>query len=86
MLAKVLANRLKSMMVKVIGDSQMAFVKDRQIIDSFMITEEITHEWRRAKEGGLLIKLNFEKTYDSVDYSFLDFMLGEMGFGQKWRY
>ncbi|KAK2633799.1 hypothetical protein Ddye_028591 [Dipteronia dyeriana] len=36
-------------------------------------------------EGGLLVKLVFEKAYDSVNHGFLDFMLSEMGFRDKQR-
>ncbi|KAK3206771.1 hypothetical protein Dsin_020817 [Dipteronia sinensis] len=67
--AKVLANRLKAMMNSVIGEYQMAFVKDRQILDSFVVAEEIIHSWKNDKVGGLLVKLDFEKAYDSVDHS-----------------
>ncbi|KAK2656842.1 hypothetical protein Ddye_009894 [Dipteronia dyeriana] len=70
MLAKVLANRLKVVMESMIGPSQMAFVKGRQIIYSFVITEEIIHSWKKNGSGGLLVKLDFEKAYDSVDHNF----------------
>ncbi|KAK2642979.1 hypothetical protein Ddye_024742 [Dipteronia dyeriana] len=43
-----------------------------KILDSFVITEEIIHMWKRDHEGGVLVKLNFEKAYDSVDHVFLD--------------
>jgi hypothetical protein len=33
----------------------------------------------------LIFKVNFEKAYDSVDWSFLDYMLGRFGFSDKWR-
>ncbi|KAK2635508.1 hypothetical protein Ddye_030300 [Dipteronia dyeriana] len=70
-LAKVLANRLKWVMDAVISPSQMAFVKGRHIIDSFVIAEEVIHSWKRADKGGLLVKLDFGKAYDSVDHEFL---------------
>ncbi|KAK3223315.1 hypothetical protein Dsin_010340 [Dipteronia sinensis] len=35
----------------------MAFVKEGQILDSFIVAEEIIHEWKKNKEGGLLVKL-----------------------------
>ncbi|KAK3224590.1 hypothetical protein Dsin_004452 [Dipteronia sinensis] len=84
-LAKVLANQLKKVMNSIISDCQMVFVKDRRIVDNFIIAKEIVHKWQRDKEGGLLIKLDFEKAYDSVDHSFLDNMIRNMGFGEKWR-
>ncbi|KAK3198662.1 hypothetical protein Dsin_022077 [Dipteronia sinensis] len=80
-LAKVLANRMRKVMNSVIGEYQMAFVRNRQIIDSFVIAEEIIHHWKKSKEGGLMVKLDFEKSYDSLDHTFLDNMLREMGFG-----
>ncbi|KAK2639526.1 hypothetical protein Ddye_027321 [Dipteronia dyeriana] len=71
-LAKVLANRLKKVMNLIIGDTQMAFVQNHHIVYSFVIANEIIHWWKRDIEGSLLIKLDFEKAYDSVDHSFLD--------------
>ena len=84
-LAKVLANRIKLVMDAIIGEAQMAFVKNRQILDSFVIVEEIIHMWKSDKSGGILVKLDFKKAFDSLDHNFLDDMLDVMGFGWKWR-
>ncbi|KAK3210668.1 hypothetical protein Dsin_015374 [Dipteronia sinensis] len=84
-LAKDLANRFKRVMNSVIGEYQMTFVKGCRIIDSFVIAEEIINHWKRENEGGLVVKLNFEKAYDSVDHGFLDSMLEMMGFSPRWR-
>ncbi|KAK2656145.1 hypothetical protein Ddye_009197 [Dipteronia dyeriana] len=50
-LAKVLANHLKLVMGSLISESQSAFVKGRQILDSFVVVEEIIHSWRQDKVG-----------------------------------
>ncbi|KAK2640829.1 hypothetical protein Ddye_022592 [Dipteronia dyeriana] len=84
-LAKVLANRLRKVLSLVIGESQMTFVKNRQIIDSSVIADEIIHKWKKESEGGLVVKLDFEKAYDSVDHRYLDSMMEGMGFGVRWR-
>ncbi|KAK3198236.1 hypothetical protein Dsin_021651 [Dipteronia sinensis] len=63
----------------------MVFVKNRQIIDSFAIANEIIHSWKSDSREGLVVKLDFEKAYDNVDHSFLDFVMELMGFGQQWR-
>ncbi|KAK2639862.1 hypothetical protein Ddye_027657 [Dipteronia dyeriana] len=84
-LAKVLASRMRKVINLVDGESQMAFVRNRQILDSFVIAEEIIHQWKKSREGRVLVKLDFGKAYDSLDHSFLDFMLKEMGFGWRWR-
>ena len=67
-LAKVLANRIRRVMYSIIGDFQMAFVKGWQITDSFVIAEEIINKWKEERDGGIVIKLDFEKVYDSVNH------------------
>ncbi|KAK3220321.1 hypothetical protein Dsin_014291 [Dipteronia sinensis] len=85
LLAKVLANRLKKCMDSIIGETQMAFVTNRQISNSLVIAEEIINKWKGDMERGLIVKLDFEKAYDSVDCNFLDNMMAGMGFGARWR-
>ena len=67
-------------MNSVVGDFKMAFVKGRQITDSFVITEEIVNKWKSEKEGGFVIKLDFEKAYDTIDHGVLDASMKSMGF------
>ncbi|KAK2640346.1 hypothetical protein Ddye_028141 [Dipteronia dyeriana] len=74
-LAKVLVNRLKTVMRDIINECQSTFVRNRQIIDSFMVAEEIIQSWKRDKEDGLIIKLDFKKAYDNVDHAILDSMI-----------
>ncbi|KAK2637577.1 hypothetical protein Ddye_032369 [Dipteronia dyeriana] len=69
----------------IISDCQMAFVKNRQIVDSYVVADEIVHKWKSDKDEGLLVKLDFEKAYDSVDHAFPDEMMAGMGFGLRWR-
>ncbi|KAK2651419.1 hypothetical protein Ddye_011275 [Dipteronia dyeriana] len=84
-LVKVLANHLKKVIGSVVGENQMAFVQDRHILNSFVLAEEIIHHWKWSKDGGLMVKLDFEKAYDRLDHNFLDDILNDMGFGWKWR-
>ncbi|KAK2654625.1 hypothetical protein Ddye_014481 [Dipteronia dyeriana] len=62
----------------------MAFMKDRQIMDSLVIAGEIIHSWKTNSLFGLLVKLDFEKAYESVDHEFLFEIFSRMGFGNKW--
>ncbi|KAK3199589.1 hypothetical protein Dsin_023004 [Dipteronia sinensis] len=50
-LAKVLANRLKKVMNSVIGEFQMSFVSSRQILDSYVVADEIINKWKGDKMG-----------------------------------
>ena len=84
-LAKVLANRLRSVFGSVISDSQSAFVKGRQILDGILVANEVVDDAHRCKKELLLFKVDFEKAYDSVDYSYLDEVMYKMGFPVLWR-
>ncbi|GAU46008.1 hypothetical protein TSUD_401300 [Trifolium subterraneum] len=84
-LTKVLANRLRLVMGSVIWESQAAFVRDRQILDGILIANEVVDEARRAKKELMLFKVDFEKAYDSVDWGYLDVVMGRMGFPTLWR-
>ena len=67
MLAKVLANRLKKVIGKVVSLDQNAFVIDRQILDDSLIANEVIDSWQKRKEKGLICKLDIEKTYDRIN-------------------
>ena len=84
-LTKVLANRLKRVLAKVISTSQNAFVKGRQIMDAMLIANKAIDSILKSNRGAILCKLDIEKTYDHVDWSLLLAVLEKMGFGQKWR-
>ncbi|GKB53478.1 cysteine-rich receptor-like protein kinase [Tanacetum coccineum] len=54
-LAKVLAERLKSVMELVVGTSQFAFIKNRQILDCILIANEVIHSLKYSKSAAVLI-------------------------------
>ncbi|RVW17085.1 LINE-1 reverse transcriptase-like [Vitis vinifera] len=83
-MAKVLANRLKLVLDKVVSVDQNAFVRGRQIIDASLIANEVVDYWQKRKEKGLVCKLDIEKAYDSISWSFLMKVLSKMGFGSRW--
>ncbi|RVX17546.1 LINE-1 retrotransposable element ORF2 protein [Vitis vinifera] len=71
LLAKVLANRLKKVIGKVVSYAQNAFVMGRQILDASLIANEVIDSWQKKKEKGLVCKLDIEKAYDSINWNFL---------------
>jgi hypothetical protein len=60
-------------------------VKDRQILDGLLIANKVVDEARKSKKVLLLFKVDFEKAYDSVDWGYLDAVLGKMDFPPLWR-
>ena len=70
-LAKVLANKLKKVVGQVVSKAQGAFVEGRQILDAVLIANEAIDSVLKNNENGIMCKLNIEKAYDNVDWSFL---------------
>ncbi|GLU02749.1 hypothetical protein SLE2022_199870 [Rubroshorea leprosula] len=84
-IAKLLANRLRKVLPKVIGDQQMAFIEGRMLVEGAVIANEILDEVKRKKKKGFLFKADFEKAYDKVSWEFIDYMMIRMGFSAMWR-
>ena len=83
-LTKVLANRIKRVMGKIISQSQSAFVERRQILDAVLIANEVVDSTLRRKKSGLVCKLDIEKAYDSISWEFVFQVMDSMGFGNQW--
>ena len=66
-LAKVLANKMKGVLAKVISTSQNAFVEGWQVMDAVLIVNEAIDSILKSNKGVILCKLDIEKAYDHVD-------------------
>ncbi|GFZ09150.1 hypothetical protein Acr_20g0009580 [Actinidia rufa] len=83
-LTKVLTVRMKQSIKKVVGEVQSAFVGGRNIQDGILIANEMVDYWKKKKKKGLIIKLDFAKAYDNINWNFLFGMIKLMGYPQKW--
>lgn len=63
---------------------QTAFIKGRFILESVVAAHEIIHEIARNNQKGVILKLDYEKAYDKINWSFLQDMLKSRGFSQLW--
>ncbi|GLT87534.1 hypothetical protein SLE2022_056130 [Rubroshorea leprosula] len=72
-------------MDSLIRPHQFALIEGRQITDGIIILNKMLHEAKSNKKPVLIFKVDFEKAYDSVNWNFLDNMMGKFGFCHKWR-
>jgi exonuclease III len=79
-LAKLLANRIKPLLKKLISSPQGGFVEGRHILDNVIQVQEIIHSSIQRKEKGMLIKLDMANAFDRVNRSFLCKVLLAFGF------
>lgn len=66
-LAKVLSRRLKKVFPDIISEVQTAFLDGTDIFDGVMIANEVVDWWKKSKGKGVILKLDIEKAYDSVN-------------------
>ncbi|GJT86659.1 RNA-directed DNA polymerase, eukaryota [Tanacetum coccineum] len=69
----------------IIGPNQTAFLSERQILDGCLTANEVIHMAKIEDHKLLLLKVDFEKAFDSVCWNFLLDIMTHMGFGDKWR-
>jgi mannosylglycoprotein endo-beta-mannosidase len=82
---KVATIRLNTVADHVVRPSQTAFLQGRNILDGVVILHEAVHELHTKKLNGVILKLDFEKAYDKVKWSFLQQTLRMKGFSPEWR-
>ena len=84
--SKVLANRLKRILPSIITEHQSAFTKSRLISNNILVAFESLHSMQRhtGKDDYMAIKLDMSKTYDRVEWPYLELVMRKMGFDDRW--
>nr|GMD52524.1 ribonuclease H [Ipomoea batatas] len=85
-ITKTITNRLKVLLPKIVSPFQSSFVPGRQITDNVFIYQEVMHTMRkkRGPHGIMAIKLDLEKAYDRLSWTFIRSTLHELGFTNSW--
>lgn len=81
-ISKVLVLRIRPHLDTFIGPCQISFIPGGGMWYNALVEQEIVHSMHKKKgrSGYLMFKINFEKTYDRVDWDFLWLTLSEFGF------
>jgi hypothetical protein len=83
-ITKVLMLRVEECLSRIISKNQNAFIKGRNIMEGVLSLHEILHDTKRKKKDGIILKLNFEKAYDKVNWDFLFEVIKQRGFCGRW--
>lgn len=72
LITKVLVNRLRPLLNDLVGPAQVSFIPGRQSSDNILVAQELIHTIKRckSKRGLMSIKIDLEKAYDRVSWSF----------------
>ncbi|XP_026438542.1 uncharacterized protein LOC113337068 [Papaver somniferum] len=83
-ISKIIVNRLKPLMEKIISPYQVAYVSGRLISDNTVITQEIIHfmNKKRGHIGWMASKLDMSKDFDILECKFLLKVLKYFGFNE----
>ena len=79
--AKALANRIKSVLPSIINNDQTGFMKNRFIGENIRLIDCIIQYAAKENIPGLLLFIDFEKAFDSLEWSLIVNSLHFFGFG-----
>ena len=86
-LTKALAKRIEKYLPKLINSHQTGFVKGRYIGQNIRLLSDIMEYLDAKKTSGLLLFIDFEKAFDSLEWEFMNKALNAFNFGpnvKKW--
>nr|CAD1817042.1 unnamed protein product [Ananas comosus var. bracteatus] len=67
-----------------INPHQAAFIKGRRITDNFCTAHILVHHLHTSKLSAALLKIDFERAFDNINWCFLVDLLQARGFGPLW--
>ena len=80
---KAIASRMKTLLPKLISNDQTGLIKDRFIGENIRSIDSIIKYTAAKPILGLLLFLDFEKAFDTLEWSFIHKTLRHFGFGSS---
>jgi Reverse transcriptase (RNA-dependent DNA polymerase) len=70
-ITKILATRLQKYLLQLVNQQQTAFVKGKQLMQTFISTRETLNHLAKNKIPSVFLKINFRKAFDTLSWDFL---------------
>ncbi|XP_042490858.1 uncharacterized protein LOC122070717 [Macadamia integrifolia] len=84
-ISKVMALHLEPLLPRLISEEQGAFQKGKMIHDNISIASELANlMFSSTRGGGLGLKIDISKAYDTISWSFLFQVMRRFGFYEIW--
>lgn len=83
-MSKVLPSHLKKVIGRLISVEQSTFILGRSMSDGVVVVNEILDLSKRINRECMVLKIDFERAYDCVSWSFLRYVLRKLNFGDRW--
>jgi len=84
-LSGVLSQRMREVLKDIIGHEQKGFLEGRYIGESTRMVYDIMHYLEAKKRKGLIMLIDFEKAFDSVEWEYISKVLDSYGFGEDFK-
>lgn len=84
LITKILANRFQAWIIRLIHQNQYGFLKGRSIQDCLAWTFEYILQCQAPGRELIVLKLDFEKEFDTLEHSVILDMLRNKGFHERW--
>ncbi|XP_022040602.1 uncharacterized protein LOC110943154 [Helianthus annuus] len=83
-ISKIITERIKGSLDRLVDINQSAFVSGRKITDNILLTQELMHNYHLdIGPPRCAFKIDIQKAYDTVSWSFLEDVLHAFGFHPK---
>jgi len=84
LVTKILADRLQAVIIGLIHRNQYGFIKTSTIHDCLAWSFEYIHQCHRSRRQAIILKLDFDKAFDSVEHSVILQVMEHLGFPTRW--
>jgi len=85
LLSGAIAQRVKSVLNDIIDVTQKGFLRNRFISENTRLVYDVIDYMRKSDKNGVLLLINFEKAFDSLEWDYIEKVLKVYNFGSDMR-